>query len=137
MTEIVAHYHALLMVSAGVVGLMLIQLLTVDVAGLVTKHIPGTAVPQNHASFLFRANRAFANTNESIALYVLLLVLLIFTGSDPLLSGYAAMTFLGGRVLHSICYWFDLRIARSITFVVILAGLLWMFGVLLKNLMEY
>jgi len=136
MTEIVAHYHALLMVSVCLVGLMFIQLLTVDVAGLVTKHIPGTAVPQNHASFLFRANRAFANTNESIALYVLLLVLLIFTGSDPLLSGYAAMTFLGGRVLHSICYWFDLRIARSITFVVILAGLLWMFGVLLKNLME-
>lgn len=136
MTEIVVHYNTLLISSAGLVGLMLVQLLTADVAGLVSKHIPGTAVPQNHASFLFRANRALANTNESIALYVLLLVLLIFTESDPILSGYAAMTFLGGRVLHSICYWFDLRIARSITFVVILGGLLWMFGALLQTLME-
>ena len=120
-----------MLVIVGVAILMLVQLLTADIAGLASNHVPGTAVPQEHNRFLFRANRALANTNESIAIFLMLAGLLVVFGADPVASGYAGLTFLAGRILHSLCYWFDLRIARSAAFVIALIGLFWMLALVL------
>lgn len=131
MPDLVANYYTLILASAGLAGLMLVQLLTADIAGLVSKHVPGTAVPQEHRSFLFRSSRALANTNESVAIFLLLAGLMVLLDVDPAASGYAGWTFLAGRVLHSVCYWLDFRIARSGAFVIALIGLCWMLTLVL------
>ena len=106
--------------------LMIVQLLVADIAGLMARHTPGTSVTQEHSSFLFRSVRALANTNESVAIFILLVGLTVVYGVDPERAGWAAITFVAGRVVHSICYWADLRILRSVAFAFALIGLLGM-----------
>ena len=64
--ELFEPYNITVLVS-GLTGLMmLIQILVADVAAIKAQHIPGYPVKPGHDSFLFRAARAHANTNESI-----------------------------------------------------------------------
>ena len=47
-------------------ALVLTQVLVADIAHMKAKHVPGMPVTGGHASFLFRAVRAHANTNENL-----------------------------------------------------------------------
>ena len=59
--------------SFGVLGgMLLVQLVVADILGIVGKHQPGTPIPADHANLLFRAHRAHANTNESVAAFIAL-----------------------------------------------------------------
>lgn len=97
--------------------LMVIQFGVADVAGLRAKHVPGMPVTSGHGDFFFRATRAYANTNESIGLFLLLVLLCIFSGADPAWTARAAWAFAVGRAGHMACYYADLRLARSGFFV--------------------
>ncbi len=114
--------------SIGALGamavLMLVQLLIADVAGIRHRHVPGTPVTGTHSDVLFRVTRTVANTNESIAIFVLALFFCMLSGANPVHVGYAAWAFVVSRVLYAVCYYLDLRLLRSTTFGVSLVSLL-------------
>jgi uncharacterized MAPEG superfamily protein len=105
-------------------ALFLVQILVVDFAGIKARHVPGTPVPADHGSFLFRAVRAHANTNESLAGFVLLALFGMLSGAPALAFNLVAWTYVLGRAGHMACYYADLRTARSMFFGVGLAALL-------------
>lgn len=67
-------YSMTIAALGSVAVLMLCQLLIADVVGLRTKHVPGSQVPTDHDNLLFRASRVVANTNESIAIFILAVI---------------------------------------------------------------
>lgn len=97
-------------------GLMLVQIIVADFIGIKSKHIPGTTVTSDHDNVLFRATRTVANTNESIAIFVLLVLFCILSNANPVYTGYAAWGFVATRVAYALCYYADLRLPRSIIF---------------------
>jgi uncharacterized MAPEG superfamily protein len=107
-------------------GLLLVQLIVVDVAGIRAGHAPGTAVTGDHSSFLFRVTRAHANTNESIAVFILLGLFGVLHGAAPGWLNLCAIVYVAARVAHMLCYYADLKLARSASFAVAFLALLGM-----------
>jgi uncharacterized MAPEG superfamily protein len=124
MQEWLLPYVPTILAMGVVAGLFLTQILVVDVAGMKARHRPGTPVEADHASFLFRATRAHANTNESIAGYILLALFGLLSATSPgwlnLLSGVYVL----GRVGHMLCYYANWQTMRSVFFGVGLAALI-------------
>ncbi len=118
-----APYAPTVLAMLATAALLLVQLLVLDLASIKAKHVPGTPVQTDHASFLFRATRTHANTNESVAAFVLLAVLAIFSSASPMWANAFAWLYVAGRLGHMFCYYADLRIARSISFGVSLIAL--------------
>lgn len=112
--------HALLATAA----LFMVQLLVLDLAGIKAKHKPGMPVAADHANFLFRASRAHGNTNESVAAFILLTLVAIFTAAPPAWANGCAGLYVAGRLGHMLCYYADVRLGRSIAFGVSLVALL-------------
>lgn len=101
---------------AAIAALMLVQLVIADVVGILRKHTPGTKVIDNHSDAHFRAARTVGNTNESIAIFVCALLFCILSGSSPVLTAYAAWSYVAFRVVYAICYYANLQTLRSISF---------------------
>lgn len=116
MPEFLLPYQGLLAASAVLAALVLVQMLVMDLAGMGAKHVPGMPVTDGHGNFHFRATRAHGNTNENLPVQVLLVALAVLTAADPRWSAYAAWTFAAARAGHMLCYYADLRLARSIAF---------------------
>lgn len=109
----------------GLTGvLFLLQLLVLDIAGIKARQIPGYAIQASHSSFLFRASRALANSNESAAILLLLLLFALLSQADAWWTNLGALVYLAGRVGHMICYYANIKLARSLAFGVSLIGLL-------------
>lgn len=104
--------------------LMLLQLVVLDVAGIRAGHVPGAPVSGGHDDFFFRAHRAHANTNESIAIFVLAALFGILRNASPWWLNGAAVVYVAARVAHMLCYYADVRLARSASFVVAFAALI-------------
>lgn len=119
-----APYAPTVFAMLATAALFLVQLLVLDLAGIKARHVPGTPVQADHASFLFRASRTHANTNESVAAFILLTVVAIFTSASPTWTNACAWLYVGGRLGHMLCYYADLRAARSVAFAVGLIALL-------------
>lgn len=117
-------------VTIGAVGamaaLLIVQILVLDFAGMRARHPPGMPVPADHGSFLFRATRAHANTNENIAVFILLALFGLLGGADPGWLGTMAWVYVAARLGHMLCYYANLKAARSVSFGIGLAGLLGM-----------
>lgn len=128
MQEWLTPYAPSLLAMGAVAGLFLLQILVVDFAGIKAKHMPGTPVPADHGNFLFRAVRAHANTNESLAGFVLLVLFGMLSGASVTAFNLATWAYVAGRAGHMSCYYADLRLARSIFFGIGLASLLVMFA---------
>lgn len=110
-----------------------IQLALVDILGIKLKHTPGFTVEQSHSSFLFRANRVLANSNESIGILILLSLFSMLSSVNPeWLNGFA-VTYFVGRVLHMACYYLNLKLLRSASFAISFVALLGMFIVGIIN----
>lgn len=107
-------------------GLLLVQLVVLDVAGIKAGHVPGAAVGGDHADFFFRATRAHANTNESLAAFILLALFGILLGAAPGWLNLLATVYVAARVAHMLCYYAGISVLRSLAFVVALAALLGM-----------
>ncbi len=116
-------YFTTLQAAAAMGFLMLIQLIVADVVGIRRKHVPGTPVPADHADVLFRASRTVANTNESIVIFVLLVLYCVFSQASPTLTATAAWVYVGSRLIYAICYYANAQIFRSIIFGVSLLAL--------------
>lgn len=109
-------YSITISALGSVAVLMLLQLLVADVIGLRAKHVPGSQVPTDHDNPLFRASRAVANTNESIAIFILAVVFCILSGAPASATGYSAWAFAGARLLYAACYYLNWQLARSAMF---------------------
>ena len=125
-------YQLTIQALAAVAVLMLVQIIVVDVASIRTKHTPGAPVPADHGNFLFRATRVLGNTNESIAVFVLLVLYCVHTGAAHDYTAIAAWAYVAARIAHALCYYFDQRILRSVAFGL---SLLALFGLLFVGLL--
>jgi uncharacterized MAPEG superfamily protein len=128
MQDFMIPYTSALAACVTLGGLIFIQVLVADVAGMKAKHVPGMPVTEGHASFHFRAVRALANTNETLALFVLLLIAALLLQARPGWVNALVWTFTAARALHMGCYYARWSLARSAAFSV---GLLAQFGLLI------
>lgn len=114
--------------AIGVMALLLFfQILVADVVGIVSKHTPGSAIDGGHGDLLFRVSRTVANSNESIAIFVLATLFCILTGASVTYTAYGAWGFVISRALYAICYYSNLQLLRSVMFgfsLLCLAGML-------------
>ena len=129
MSEIFLPYFSTLQALVLLAVLFIVQLLVADVAGLMSKHTPGTAVTGGHDDFLFRAVRAHANTNESLAAFVLAAFTAVALGVDPSWTGRLVWGFVLARALHMSAYYADLRNLRSGAFVIGMVCMVALIGV--------
>lgn len=109
-------YSSSITTLAVMAAIMLVQLITADVTSICRKHIPGTSVSDDHSDFLFRVTRTVANTNESIAIFVCVLLFCILSGASPTLTAYGAWTYVTSRGVYAVCYYANLQTLRSICF---------------------
>lgn len=121
--ELFSPYKITLLI-AGLTGVLLfVQLLVADATAIKQKHTPGYPIEPNHSRFLFRATRAHANTNESIAIFCLFTFFAVLSSAIPdYVNAFSALYFLG-RVAHMIAYYLRVALIRSIAFGISLAGL--------------
>jgi uncharacterized MAPEG superfamily protein len=104
--------------------LMLVQLIVLDVAGIRAGHVPGSAVTGDHGHFFFRAARAHANTNESIAIFILAALFGILHNASPWWLNAGAVVYVVARGAHMFFYYANVPLARSGSFVVAFVALI-------------
>ena len=131
--ELIAQTYDSTMLSwAVLVGLMLVQATVVDVTSIRAKHIPGVPVEASHDNFLFRATRTVGNMNETIAIYILVVLLAIFSGANASYVAYCSWGYVIGRIAYAACYYSDQRIARSVCFGISMISVLALFVIGLR-----
>ncbi|MCF6219882.1 MAG: MAPEG family protein [Robiginitomaculum sp.] len=133
--EQIAAYHLTGVAMAAAGALMLLQLLVADAAAIKAKHIPGTPVEPNHENFLFRASRSLANMNESVAVFIIFALVGILSAADPLWLGRLAWVYIAARAAYMLCYWFNIKLMRSVFFGISLFALLGLGGIMGRGLM--
>lgn len=112
----------------GLTGfLFLMQLIVVDIVALKKKHTPGYPIESDHNDMLFRAARALANSNESAAIFMLLVAFSILSSADPSWLNVACVVYFLGRLGHMLCYYANAKLWRSISFSISLLGLVAIF----------
>ncbi len=109
---------------AVLAALMIVQLLVADVTGIRRRHVPGTPVTPDHADALFRVTRTLANTNESVAIFIVLLLYCMLGGASPVWTAWGAWAYVICRMLYAVCYYANLPTYRSISFGLSLLALL-------------
>lgn len=97
-------------------GLLLIQLIVADLVGLKSGHTPGKTVDADPANFFFRVTRAHANTNESIAAFILITIFAMHSPLSPFWVNALSWLYLVSRVAHMSCYYAANQPLRSIAF---------------------
>lgn len=117
--------YSLAILAAGLMAVLLFaQILIADIAAIWAKTQPGKPLDYNPASFHFRASRSFHNTNESIAVFILLLGVCIALAAQPALVNLMAWAYVAGRIGHMLTYYLGWNLARTLSFVVASLGLL-------------
>jgi len=125
--EVLTGYHTTIIVI-GLIGLLtLFQLVIADVVAITQKHVPGYPVENSHDQFLFRATRAYLNTNETLSVFILFVLFSVLSGADPNVVNMSALAYLLSRIAHMVFYYTNLKLARSIAFGASLLSLLTMF----------
>ncbi|GJL66561.1 MAG: hypothetical protein NPIRA05_15320 [Nitrospirales bacterium] len=117
-------YESTILAFGAMALLMFVQLLIADVVGIKSKHIPGGAVPVDHKQLLFRTTRTVANTNESVAIFVLASLFCILMEASPAYTGYAAWAFVTARLVYALLYYSNIQLWRSVSFGISLLSLL-------------
>ena len=116
MPELITAYHAVVSAYAAVATLVLVQILVSDAALVRAGHVPGTPVTGAHESFVFRATRAHANTNENLGLFILTSLAAMLAGASPRWCAILAWGFAVARLVHMTAYYADQRMLRSAAF---------------------
>ena len=134
MVDILTHYHTSIFIVGILAGLFLLQLIIADIALFLQKHQAGHPVEPDHTRFVFRAVRAHANTNESISIYILLLLFAVFSQANADWLAIFSGIYCFARLTHMCFYYCNVHLARSISFALSLAGLL---GMLVTGLISW
>jgi uncharacterized MAPEG superfamily protein len=134
--EFLLPYHTAGVALGAAGGLLVLQLLVADIAGIKAGHTPGMPIAADHNSFLFRATRALANMNESIAIFIIFAVVGMLSGADPVWLGRWALVYVAARSAYMLCYWFNIKTMRSVCFAAAFVGLLGMGVVMAGGLLH-
>ncbi|MEM7097557.1 MAG: MAPEG family protein [Pseudomonadota bacterium] len=103
--------------ALGAMGvLMFLQMLAADIVGILRKQVPGAPVTADHADMLFRVTRTVGNTNESIAIFIIGLMLCVHSGASAAWTAYAAWAYVATRAIYAVCYYTNQQTLRSISF---------------------
>ena len=113
MQEALLAYHSTLMACTVLAVLIFVQVLVADYASIKAKHVPGMPVTSGHTSFHFRATRALGNTNETLALFLLLAALAVLLGANAKWTNVMAWAYVAGRAGHMTFYYLRMGLARS------------------------
>lgn len=119
----VSAYLLTIWAMAGMATLMLVQILIADFAGIRVGHAPGSPVPADPRSFFFRATRAHANSNESVAIFGLLAVVGILVEAPAGWLNFATVGYVMTRAMYTMAYYANWALFRSIAFGISLAML--------------
>ena len=122
--ELADTYSASIFAAGAMATLMLLQVLVVDVVGITSGHKPGHAIEADHDKLVFRVSRTVANTNESIAVFILGLAFCLLVGASPTYTAAAAWLYVASRALYALFYYGNIKLARSISFGFSLVALL-------------
>ncbi len=114
--ELIQEYSHTVSALGGMALLLLVQLLIADIIGIRRRHTPGSPVAADHSNLLFRASRAVANTNESIAVFILAVLFCILSQASPAYTAYAAWGFVLSRAIYAVLYYGNLQTPRSVLF---------------------
>ncbi|XLZ69857.1 MAPEG family protein [Massilia sp. SR12] len=125
-------YLPTLWALAAAGALVLFQLIVADVAAIRAGHQAGTPVAPDSSKFIFRAARAHANTNESIAAFLLFAVAGIMSGAAAGWLNALAWAYIACRVAHMLTYYANWKLARSTAFGLSLVALLAMLATVLQ-----
>lgn len=109
-------YSTTIVALGTLAALLFLQLLIADIIGLRSRHVPGSQVPADHNNRLFRASRTVANTNESIAIFVLAVLFCMLSGASASTTGFFTWAFVIARFFYAVCYYFNWQLPRSIMF---------------------
>lgn len=113
--ELIAYFPAL-RAATGLMVLFILQTLVGAVARMRAKQLPGVTIEGGHDRFLFRADRARANTIEVTAAFLLVLFLATQLGALSAMVNGGAILFLVGRVAHMFFYYAGLQRPRAVSF---------------------
>ena len=103
--------------AAFVAFLFFVQTLVGLGARVRARHPGGMPIAADRASFLFRADRARANTIELLGAFTLLLFLATSAGAEPVLVNVGAGVFAAGRLAHMLAYYANRERPRIASFV--------------------
>ena len=121
--EFIQPYNITVLVM-GLAGFtFFVQLVLVDIIGIKVKHTPGYPITPEHDDIHFRSSRALANSNESVAIFILFIGFAILSSANPDWLNQSAILYLVGRVGHMLFYYSNSKLLRSISFGVSLLGL--------------
>jgi len=128
MLESFVPYQMSIWVMGGMGILLLVQVIVADLAGIRAGHRPGFPIESNYRSFLFRASRSYANTNETLGAFILLILVAMFAGVSSTLVNACALIYGLSRGVHMLAYYANISILRSVAFGVSLLALAVMAG---------
>ena len=116
MPDVLLAYHPTILACVALAALIMLQVLIADVASIKAKHVPGMPVTSGHGSFHFRAVRALGNTNETLGLFLLLIVLATALGTNVTWTNALAWVYVGARAGHMTFYYLRQGLLRSACF---------------------
>lgn len=125
-------YQATLVALALLGVLMIAQSLVADLLGMRSGHKPGHPVKPDHGDLFFRATRAQANTNETVAIFICLAIAGLLLGASPDWLNAGALIYLAGRVAHMAMYYANQQLPRSGAFAVGVVGQVVMAGAVVQ-----
>lgn len=133
--DTILNTYALTILSFGLTGgLLLLQLLIADMLGIYAKQPPGFPIEPDHNKPHFRAYRALANTNESVSIFIILVLFaLLLSAPAAWLNGLSVM-YVVGRFGHMCCYYANLKMLRSLFFGV---GFLSLIGIFILGIIAW
>lgn len=97
-------------------GLLLLQLIVADISAIRVGHKAGTPIPPDFSRFYFRAARAHANTNESIAAFIAFALAGILLAAPAPWLNALAWAYIACRAAHMLAYYLNRKLARSAVF---------------------
>lgn len=128
MPEVLADYSLTVHAVGALALVMLIQVLVIDVLGIRAGHAPGHPVPPDPSNAHFRAVRALANTNESVAVFLAAVLFSVWIGAMPGLVNGCAVAWVAARIAHMLCYYAAVPLLRSVSFGIGLVALVILVG---------
>ena len=125
---VAAEYRPTLIAMALSGLLLVMQLVVADLTAIRHRHKAGYPISADSSKFIFRAARAHANTNESIAAFALLALSgMLLTASSGWVNSLST-AWLVCRPAHLGFYYANIKLGRSIAFGLSLLALLGLFA---------
>ena len=109
-------YRVAVIAAVGVALLFVLQTMVGMVARIRAHQPGGVPIEGGPERFLYRADRARANTIEVLGVFVLILFLALGLKAPPGMVNAGAAVFLGARALHTAAYYSNRPRLRSLAF---------------------